>query len=237
MAFENPIASGNKLIREALESPNFLTGVQGWQISRDGNAEFNNLDSRGVFHNTGPIYTAEMNGGFFTVFTNDIPDQAFTQILPAITLYQDSAGNQALIQNAGGELGLFVGVGLEGSVIKTNQFMYKSNDGFVVEDWTNIPLVAGWTSDSAGGRPAQYKITPTGTVRMKGRASGGLLPIGAAICTMPVGTRPPGQIRIPCSDDGGETTGIQMGSDGVTVTTVARGTSGIRFDGIEYDIV
>lgn len=33
----------------SVQSPNFETGIQGWQISKDGNAEFNNLTIRGTF--------------------------------------------------------------------------------------------------------------------------------------------------------------------------------------------
>lgn len=49
MAFSNPITGGQgALIRPAIKSPNFLTGVSGWTINRDGSVEFNN----GVFRGT-----------------------------------------------------------------------------------------------------------------------------------------------------------------------------------------
>lgn len=43
MPFANPIVGGNKLIRPAIQSPDFITGVQGWSINRNGTAEFTNL--------------------------------------------------------------------------------------------------------------------------------------------------------------------------------------------------
>lgn len=47
MPFSNPIAGGTALARNALNSPNFQTGVQGWSINRDGSAEFNSGTFRG----------------------------------------------------------------------------------------------------------------------------------------------------------------------------------------------
>lgn len=40
MGFSDPITAGNILIREAIQSPNYLTGVSGWRIAKDGTAEF-----------------------------------------------------------------------------------------------------------------------------------------------------------------------------------------------------
>jgi hypothetical protein len=41
--FINPITAGTVLVREAIESQNFLTGVSGWQIAANGSAEFADL--------------------------------------------------------------------------------------------------------------------------------------------------------------------------------------------------
>lgn len=44
MGFSNEILGGmSKLIRAAIQSPNFITGVQGWTINKDGSAEFQSL--------------------------------------------------------------------------------------------------------------------------------------------------------------------------------------------------
>jgi hypothetical protein len=51
--FSNPVFGGNgTLIRPAAQSPNYVTGVSGWSIMRDGSAEFNNLVIRGQFNGT-----------------------------------------------------------------------------------------------------------------------------------------------------------------------------------------
>jgi hypothetical protein len=45
--FSNPIVGGNVLVRTAIQSRNFVAGVSGWSINRDGSAEFNNAVIRG----------------------------------------------------------------------------------------------------------------------------------------------------------------------------------------------
>lgn len=48
MPFTSPVAGGGgALIRPVFKSPDFLTGVRGWAIYRDGSAEFNNITARG----------------------------------------------------------------------------------------------------------------------------------------------------------------------------------------------
>ena len=56
--FSNPVFGGNVLIRPAVKSPNYQAGVQGWQIARDGSAEFNNLTIRGTFYGTDYIISS-----------------------------------------------------------------------------------------------------------------------------------------------------------------------------------
>src|SRR6266540_2524625 len=38
--FTNPIVGGTALVRPAIKSPNYVPGVSGWSINRDGSAEF-----------------------------------------------------------------------------------------------------------------------------------------------------------------------------------------------------
>lgn len=47
--FSNPVFGGGTLIRPALQSPNYVAGVSGWTVKRNGDAEFNNLTIRGQF--------------------------------------------------------------------------------------------------------------------------------------------------------------------------------------------
>ena len=47
MAFRNEVAGGNTLVRPALQSANYVPGVSGWRISRDGSSEFASAVYRG----------------------------------------------------------------------------------------------------------------------------------------------------------------------------------------------
>lgn len=61
--FDNPVTAGTVLVRSAIQSPGFLTGVSGWTVNIDGSAEFNNLLLRGTFLGTDYIMNAA--GAFF----------------------------------------------------------------------------------------------------------------------------------------------------------------------------
>lgn len=54
MPFNNSIVGGvGTLIRQWLRSPNYVAGVSGWTINRDGSAEFNNVTIRGNLETEG----------------------------------------------------------------------------------------------------------------------------------------------------------------------------------------
>lgn len=47
MQFQDDVAAGVVLVRPAIQSPDYLTGVSGWAIKIDGSAEFNDVVIRG----------------------------------------------------------------------------------------------------------------------------------------------------------------------------------------------
>lgn len=47
MTFTDPIIAGEELTRQALKSDNYIPGLSGWRIAREGAAEFDNLGVRG----------------------------------------------------------------------------------------------------------------------------------------------------------------------------------------------
>ena len=62
--FTHDIAGGGgNLIVTSLQSPNYAPGSAGWQVRKDGSAEFNNLTIRGTFNGTDFIINA--TGTFF----------------------------------------------------------------------------------------------------------------------------------------------------------------------------
>lgn len=57
MSFKDPIDAGGILVREELQSPNYITSVSGWRIARDGTAEFTGISitAGGVISLSGPL--------------------------------------------------------------------------------------------------------------------------------------------------------------------------------------
>jgi hypothetical protein len=60
LAFNNDILAGSKLIRQTMESENYVAGTSGWQLTRDGNAELNDVTVRGVLES--PNYVPGTSG-------------------------------------------------------------------------------------------------------------------------------------------------------------------------------
>jgi hypothetical protein len=62
--FSNPVVGGGgALIRESIHSPDYVTGVSGWSVMRDGSAEFNDLEFRGTFFGADVVINS---GGAFS---------------------------------------------------------------------------------------------------------------------------------------------------------------------------
>lgn len=47
MQFDDPLVAGATLVRTAIQSADYVAGVSGWKIARNGDVEFNNGDFRG----------------------------------------------------------------------------------------------------------------------------------------------------------------------------------------------
>lgn len=67
MPFTNPLVAGTTLVRSAINSPNYVPGVSGWAIFKDGSAEFNNVTVRGAVDIKGSdgsevVITASLGG-------------------------------------------------------------------------------------------------------------------------------------------------------------------------------
>lgn len=55
MAFRNSILAGEELVRSGIRSENYVPGVAGWRIGRDGTAEFLDVTTRGRVVATGGV--------------------------------------------------------------------------------------------------------------------------------------------------------------------------------------
>jgi hypothetical protein len=107
LKFANDIAGGQgNLIVPALQSPNFVTGVSGWQITRTGHAEFNDIVIRGgtVIGGTALYYNGTPAAGNLLVsiaatFGNDAFGNFY---LAGITVYDIIGPSQILALNSNG---------------------------------------------------------------------------------------------------------------------------------------
>jgi hypothetical protein len=107
MPFGNPIMSGPVLVRNAMQSENYVAGVSGWMIARDGSFEFSGGTFRGTVVVDGPnntsieinpsngdpvIYfwpddvgppaaTQSISPGVVYVFTSDFATQRYSMIM------------------------------------------------------------------------------------------------------------------------------------------------------------
>lgn len=105
--FSDAILGGaTKLIRKAIQSPNYSPGTAGWTINEDGSAEFNNLSIRGVFNGTN--YIINSAGLFFysgtpgvgNLVLSSVPgtssglDQFGNNYLPGLASYQGNFASQ-----------------------------------------------------------------------------------------------------------------------------------------------
>ncbi len=113
MAFSNPITGGQgALIRPAIKSPNYVAGVSGWSINKNGSAEFNNIVIRGgtVISGTALYYNGTPAAGnlFVSISATAGTDSFGNAYVKGVGLYgaagtltaKDSAGNQAFISGS-----------------------------------------------------------------------------------------------------------------------------------------
>lgn len=82
MTFTDPIIGGSSvLVREAIRSRNYVAGVSGWTVNRDGTAEFNATTIRGSLLVTDP------DGSYVRVYDENPGDGAIIEFgLPTIGL-------------------------------------------------------------------------------------------------------------------------------------------------------
>jgi hypothetical protein len=149
MTFSNPIVGGTTLIRPAIHSPNFVTGVSGWSINKDGSAEFSDLTVRGDGNGdtviigpiTGPqvVIGSSPSAGYIQFPTNRPIENDIATILAGV-LNPGAANEAASLQ--------IKGPSVDGATARSSiQVNSQNNDG---SSETNIALVvdtSGMTLD------------------------------------------------------------------------------------------
>lgn len=77
MGFGNALVAGFTLVRQAIQSANYVAGISGWMVSRDGNAEFNDVTMRGE------LLVEDPDGSYVRVFDEDPGEGAVVLVNPA----------------------------------------------------------------------------------------------------------------------------------------------------------
>lgn len=108
--FENPLTAGTVLVREQVQSSDYVPGVSGWVIRADGSAEFNNVVIRGEAGEpaviVGPdgepqviIYNTGVNG-VIEFPTND-PDEASPGRIASVVYSQGAPAERMALEIQG----------------------------------------------------------------------------------------------------------------------------------------
>ena len=94
MTFRNSVVGGTTLVRPAIKSPNFVTGVSGWSIDRNGSAEFNDITIRGsngsaaitIGPSTGPqvVIDSTASAGYIEFPTNAPGERTTARIAASV---------------------------------------------------------------------------------------------------------------------------------------------------------
>lgn len=135
MPFTNQIAGGQgALVRNWLQSQNFVAGVSGWQIRKDGNVEFNNGTFRGSL-------TSGTNPGKHIVLNNPITGDAVdvydssNNIIYSIDANGNATstfqpGNQASSVMSSGFISFFHGSASAREFVQTNSTVFPARGAF-----------------------------------------------------------------------------------------------------------
>jgi hypothetical protein len=143
--FSHDLAGGNgNLVIETFQSPNFVHNVSGWQVTQAGDAEFNNVQTRGAFfgfeviiNDSGAFFysSTPAHGNLIASITSASGTDGFGNAYGAgFNLYGSSGAFANLINGAGGNPNLLM---LPPSVTSVTAspmvFAFSSNAGLANE--------------------------------------------------------------------------------------------------------
>lgn len=239
VAFSNPVVAGEELIRTAIRSANYVAGVSGWRIDREGSADFNDVTLRGGLVNTGADVETRIQGDGIVI--EDVSDPTLqANFGTSEIVYTSVAGNEVRLTANGNDF-----IGFRGDSSKRGAYYNRatgflatgSYDPIVLEGWVNFTFAAGW---GAPGQPCSYKLFPDGLVRLRGIANhtaAGVPGAGTLVTTLPVGYRPVQYTLIPNAYDASATKGrVEVNTDG-TVRVFDAPNDFPCFDSVTFSVV
>lgn len=154
LQFQDELAGGTVLVRPALQSPDFVTGVSGWAVMIDGSAEFNDITIRGGTTVQGLIlqYNGAPAAGNLTA-----------SIAPAAGV--DSFGNaylSGIATYATDGSGLYTQLQPDGDIALgyTSAF---ANPGLLSAFVSGLTFVTPYTNAAPNDDPLHFTLQPGGT--------------------------------------------------------------------------
>lgn len=256
MPFRDPIVAGAKLIRDAIESEQFVAGVQGWRIARDGTAEFASLTARGeVVVGTATYYMRLYNfddgGGlirpsaywFYDDGVNDPSDGYIWYDQTGVSVRGRMRLHVGPSDVSAEDIDLFMvsGNSASGGYARFTRELraYDPITPGLADSWGGLLTIAQLVN--AGTQIAQYRLCPNKDVQFRGRQSntGANIAVGTQITStaLPVEYRPsPGYSSVlPVAGTNGVIYAIEVAATGhlINRTLIGAGVS-IDFTGIRY---
>lgn len=153
MTFRNSVVGGDTLVRAAIQSPNFVTGVSGWTIKRDGSAEFNNVTIRGgtVISGTSLYYNGAPAAGNLvgSISATSGTDSFGNAYLAGVVTY-DTSGT-----------GLYVQMQTDGDLALGYTSVFQ-NAGVVSAVFNGLQIVTPYTNSAPNNDPLTLSLQPGG---------------------------------------------------------------------------
>lgn len=160
MGFKNLIVAGNILVREAIQSSNYIPGAAGWIIRRDGTAELNNVTVRGDLilgtYPAGPYIFGDDNAGSPRF---EFRDDTHSQL---VFLETDNANPKTTVRLRAGDItNTATGIGcFDGGASMTFYDANRTLGVSVSEATSTCDLVA----DRAGSLTVALSLNPLGAL-------------------------------------------------------------------------
>jgi len=245
MAFTNSILAGSKLVREAIQSPNFVTAVSGWSVNKDGTAEFGDMIARGTVAAADPSDPtnryAYMANGIIGVVDENIP--VVSQLTESLLGFAGGTNTMYFSYNevsgahwrVGGKFGVMLKGDDAKGFLRWNEDSINTNG----EEWTNASLQNGWTT-TAGFATVGYYMRPDGFVAFRGIATPGTTADNTLLFTLPVNYRPAAAafIGVPMFTGAAFVqAGLLIETDGECRVYGVGGAANIRLDGLCFAVV
>jgi hypothetical protein len=245
MTFTEPIVAESTILRD-VQSEGFQSGVSGWRLERDGDAEFNDVDVRGQW----TVQGADADDYIQARVVTGIPRVEWARdgvTYVALALSDAVFGERLSIGSLSGatpnltftetpEQWIVMGPDVHPGqiVLFDGDFLhagFTDGTGFHKNTWTALPTAGAWAGT------VEYLVLPHREVVFRGSLAGGANAVGnPLLAALPADIRPMQTQRFQCPQGTNNTTDgrVQIDAAGNVVIAAAAGTASYWFDQVRY---